>query len=362
MTKASYTYSCYKCHTTGASKTKTTEFQAYPGIEGSWVETGVGCEGCHGPAKAHTTNPSAKPPKEGLNSCNNCHARDRNDATTTYPWNQRVEWQPRTVNNVSTGFIRHREQGDMLLASKHGKAGFTCATCHDPHKGVYFDQGGLKASAKCENCHANKQISGHDATKTKAECTDCHMPFAARNGDQLTAYISEQSAHYWKINTNAVTMFDNLEDIANTATPPVTYKFIRRDTAGVSSVTLDYACMQCHTDKSVTWASTYAKRMHSGLTTVQGGQEIPTAYTLAQNYPNPFNPSTSITFAIPKSTFVTLKVYSISGELVSTLIEKEMSAGWHFTTFDASHLASGVYFYRIQAGDFSYARKMVLTR
>ncbi|MBM4161769.1 MAG: T9SS type A sorting domain-containing protein [Ignavibacteria bacterium] len=362
LTKASYAYSCYKCHTTGPSKTKTTEFQMYPGIEGSWAEAGVGCEGCHGPSKAHTTNPSTKPPKEGLTTCNNCHARDRNEGTTTYPWNQRVEWQARTVNNVSTGFIRHREQGDMMLASKHGKAGFTCATCHDPHKGVYFVQGGLKASASCQTCHPNKQISGHDVLKTKAECTDCHMPFAARNGDQLTPYISEQSTHYWKIITDPVTMFDNLQDIASTATPPVTYKFIKTDAAGMSGVTLDYTCMQCHTDKNVTWASTYAKRMHSGITAVDAASEVPSAYTLGQNYPNPFNPATTISFAIPKSSFVTLKVYSVTGELVSTVLEQGMRAGWHNVTFNAGNLASGVYLYRIQAADFSYARKMVLTR
>ncbi|MDQ7817605.1 MAG: multiheme c-type cytochrome [Melioribacteraceae bacterium] len=362
LTKGSYNYSCYKCHTTGASKTKTTEFQQYPGIEGSWVETGIGCEGCHGPSKAHTTNIPNKPPKEGLNSCNNCHARDRNYETTTYPWNNRVEWQPRTVNGISTGFIRHREQGDMMLASKHGKAGFTCATCHNPHQGVYFNLGGLKSTATCESCHPNKQISGHEASKTKAECTDCHMPFAARNGDQLTPYISEQSTHYWKILTDPITMFQNLEDISSTSNPPVVYKFIKTDANGISGLTLDYSCIQCHTDKNVTWASNYAKNIHSGITSVDGGQEIPTAYTLAQNYPNPFNPTTTIRFAIPKASLVSMNVYSLTGELVNTLVDKEMSGGWHEVTFDASKVSSGVYIYRIQAGDFSYSRKMVVMK
>lgn len=363
LTKATYSYSCYKCHTTGASKTKTAEFQQYPGIEGSWIETGIGCEGCHGPAKAHTTNPSTKPPKEGLNTCNNCHARDRNDGTTTYPWNQRVEWQPRTVNNINTGFIRHREQGDMMLASKHGKTGFTCVTCHDSHKGVYFDLGGLKESAKCETCHLNHFITGHDPLQTKAECTDCHMPFAARNGDQLTPYISEQSTHYWKILTDPKTMFDNLDDINSTTTPPVTYKFIKVDANGISGLTLDYTCIQCHTNKDVAWASTHAKNIHTkGITSVAGGQEIPSAYTLAQNYPNPFNPTTTIKFALPKASTVKLDVYSITGELVTSLIDKEMQGGWHEVVFDASRISSGVYIYRIQAGDFGYSRKMVVMK
>ncbi|MBM4172717.1 MAG: T9SS type A sorting domain-containing protein, partial [Ignavibacteria bacterium] len=349
LSKATYGFSCYKCHTTGPSKTKTQEFQAFPGIEGSWVETGIGCEACHGPSKAHTTNISNKPPKEGLNSCNNCHARDRNDGTTTFPWNNRVEWQPRTVNNVSTGFIRHREQGDMMLASKHGKANFTCATCHDPHKGVYFNLGGLKASGTCTNCHPNKNIAGHEVSKTKAECTDCHMPFAARNGDHFTPYISEQSTHYWKIITDNKTMFDNLEDISSTSTPPVVYKFIKTDNNGLSGITLDYACLQCHTTRDVAWASSKAKNIHSVGTSVEFASNIPSAYTLGQNYPNPFNPTTNISFALPKDSKVTLDVFAVTGELISRLVDKEMSAGWHEVTFNAADNASGVYIYRISA-------------
>ena len=360
LTKASYTFSCYKCHTTGASKTKTADFTAYPGIEGSWAETGIGCEGCHGPAKSHTNDISIKPSKDV--DCSRCHARDRNDATTTYTWDKRVEWQAKTVGTTSSGFIRHREQGDMLLASKHGKAGFTCATCHDPHKGVYFELGGIKPTAKCESCHPNKTIVGHEASKTLAECTDCHMPFAARNGDQLTAYISEQSAHYWKVLTDPITMTGNLETINNTATPPVGYKFIKQDANGISGLTLDYTCIQCHTTKDVVWASRHAKNIHSGPVSVENTSSIPSAYALAQNYPNPFNPTTNIKFALPAAGKVNLTVYSISGELVTRLVDKEMQAGWHEVTFNAQNLASGIYIYRIQSGQFGYSRKMILMK
>jgi len=359
-TKGTYSYGCYRCHTTGAQKIKTAEFQMYPGIEGSWAEAGVGCEGCHGPSLAHTTNPATKPPKEGLNTCNGCHARDRNDSINTFPWNNRVEWQPRTVNSVSTGFIRHREQGDMMLASKH--SGLTCVTCHDPHKGVYFNQGGIKSTTTCQSCHANKNITGHESAVTKAECTDCHMPFAARNGDQLTPYISEQSTHFWKIITDSITMFNNLEDIASTSVPPVTYKFIKKDVNGKSGLTLDYTCLQCHTNKNVGWASSYAKNMHAGISSVIQSSAVPSAYSLSQNYPNPFNPSTTIGFSLPKASFVSLKVYSITGALVSTVINGQMAAGRHDVSFNASDLSSGVYVYKIIAGDFAYSRKMTVVK
>lgn len=361
LTKGTYSYSCYKCHTTGPSKTKTAEFQAYPGIEGSWSETGIGCEGCHGAAKGHVSNVGDPTKRPTTNiDCDKCHARDRNDADATYNWNKRVEWQAKTVGAISTGFIRHREQGDMMLASKHKT--LSCATCHDAHKGVYFDQGGIKASAKCQNCHPNKEIAGHELTKTKAECTDCHMPKAARNGDNINAYISEQSTHFWKVNTNAITMFDNLETINNSATPPVGFKFIKQDAGGMSSLTLDYTCIQCHTTKDINWASLHAKSMHSKAVSVENTSDIPSAYTLAQNYPNPFNPSTSIRFALPKSSNVILKVYAITGEVVATLANGNMNEGWHEVKFNASNLASGVYVYRIEAGDFAFTRKMLLMK
>jgi len=88
----------------------------------------------------------------------------------------------------------------------------------------------------------------------------------------------------------------------------------------------------------------------------------PTSYVLSQNYPNPFNPTTAIEFSIPKSEFVTLKIYNTLGEEVTTLVSDMLSAGSYDYEWDASNLASGVYLYRLQAGDYVETRKMVLMR
>jgi len=77
--------------------------------------------------------------------------------------------------------------------------------------------------------------------------------------------------------------------------------------------------------------------------------ETPTEFALHQNYPNPFNPSTKIIFVIPKSSFVSLKVYNVLGKEAATLVNEERSAGSYEVEFDASNLPSGVYFYRLQA-------------
>ena len=89
---------------------------------------------------------------------------------------------------------------------------------------------------------------------------------------------------------------------------------------------------------------------------------LPGKIELIQNYPNPFNPTTNIEFSIPKSEFVTLKVYNILGEEVATLASERLAAGKYKYDWDASRLASGVYLYRIQADDFVESKKMVLLR
>ena len=89
---------------------------------------------------------------------------------------------------------------------------------------------------------------------------------------------------------------------------------------------------------------------------------VVTKYTLMQNYPNPFNPVTNISFTLPEKANVKLIVYNILGKEIATLINGNLSAGEHTVSFDASNLSSGVYFYRIQAGNFTSTRKMTYLR
>jgi hypothetical protein len=87
--------------------------------------------------------------------------------------------------------------------------------------------------------------------------------------------------------------------------------------------------------------------------------KIPDQFTLYQNYPNPFNPSTTIEFTLPNSEFTTLKVYDILGKEVSTLISQKLNQGNHTYTFDGKNLASGMYYYRLEAGNFVQTCKMI---
>jgi hypothetical protein len=100
----------------------------------------------------------------------------------------------------------------------------------------------------------------------------------------------------------------------------------------------------------------------STTTAIHERDSQPVGFTLNQNYPNPFNPSTNIEYRISKLGFVTLKVFDILGREVATLVNGELQPGSYHATFDASHLASGVYMYQLRTEAFIQTQRMVLTK
>lgn len=89
---------------------------------------------------------------------------------------------------------------------------------------------------------------------------------------------------------------------------------------------------------------------------------IPTEFVLYQNYPNPFNPSTTIEFAVPVSGNYALKVYDVLGQEIASLIDKDLNAGTHKVSFDASKLTSGIYIYRLTGENISLSKKMMYAK
>jgi len=85
-------------------------------------------------------------------------------------------------------------------------------------------------------------------------------------------------------------------------------------------------------------------------------------YDLAQNYPNPFNPTTVITYSIPISSIVVINVYNVIGKLIKTLVNQYQEAGIYKVNFDARGLSNGIYFYKIQSGNFVEIKKMLLLK
>jgi hypothetical protein len=97
-------------------------------------------------------------------------------------------------------------------------------------------------------------------------------------------------------------------------------------------------------------------------TDITGSENKPGSYHLDQNYPNPFNPSTRISFALPENGYVILKIYNSLGQEITTLINKELTAGMHNIEWNAANLPSGIYYYRIQSGNFTDMKKMLYIR
>ncbi len=100
------------------------------------------------------------------------------------------------------------------------------------------------------------------------------------------------------------------------------------------------------------WADSITVAANGVLTGLAAKVEIPAEYALSQNYPNPFNPSTTIRYALPQKSAVSLRVYNALGQDVAGLVEGDQEAGYHEVKFDASNLSSGFYIYRLTAGDF----------
>jgi hypothetical protein len=98
------------------------------------------------------------------------------------------------------------------------------------------------------------------------------------------------------------------------------------------------------------------------LVSVENDKLLPAEFLLEQNYPNPFNPITHISFTLPEQSFVELKVFNILGLEVANLVSKELPAGTYTEEFDASSLSSGIYLYKLNAGNFSEVKKMTLIK
>ncbi len=116
---------------------------------------------------------------------------------------------------------------------------------------------------------------------------------------------------------------------------------------------------EIHASNNIGWK---VMNIQSGVNGITNKTNIPSSFVLNQNYPNPFNPTTTIEYIIPQSRFVSLKVFDILGREVKTLVNRQELPGTYKVQFDGSGIASGVYFYRIQAGEFLATKKFILLK
>jgi hypothetical protein len=138
------------------------------------------------------------------------------------------------------------------------------------------------------------------------------------------------------------------------------YKFLTSSGASVSVTPTD-------TNQPNVGTINISSSSWNGPTTTTSVQEIgagylPSRFDLEQNYPNPFNPSTTIQFSVPENSFVTLKVYNLLGEELSTIVSERLERGTYSAQWDGSKFPSGVYVYRLRSGTILETRKLILMR
>lgn len=222
-------YKCGPCHMTGYNANGNQDGR--PGIVGTWVENGIGCEECHGPGSDHTQQPAAANivVDRSADACGKCHQRGG------------VGPEPPAAG----GFIKHHEQINELKAGAHGT--LSCISCHDPHKRA------ILAKDNCSTCHAETAISFQKNPHAKAgkKCLDCHYAKVSKSAISLSSYMGDVRTHVVKINVDPeADMFYDVE------------KDGKKNTYARGFVTLDYACLGCHGSKDREWAAKNAKGFH----------------------------------------------------------------------------------------------------
>jgi hypothetical protein len=141
--------------------------------------------------------------------------------------------------------------------------------------------------------------------------------------------------------------------IGLTGNSTLLYKIDPQSGAAVRTVTVPLGNLRAITMRSDTLLVSVKDRQPSST---------PLEFALSQNYPDPFNPSTTINYSLPKASHVKLKVFNALGQEISTCVDKTEEPGYKSVEWNASGVASGVYFYRLQAGDFVHTKKLLLLR
>ncbi|MCB0128993.1 MAG: hypothetical protein KDE58_42295 [Caldilineaceae bacterium] len=204
-------FDCGSCHTTGYIPQGNQD--GLPGLIGTWMEEGIGCEECHGPGSSHVNDPYLVSMTINRDSelCGDCHRRD--EVVTV---------------DAENGFIQHHEQYEELFSSK--KRVMRCVDCHDPHATVKYAKG-TAIKTDCESCHFENELFQKITDRRHAKCIDCHMPMVTVSavGDPAR-FTGDVRTHLMAIN------------------PYETEQFDKDGASALPYISLNFACRSCHYD------------------------------------------------------------------------------------------------------------------
>lgn len=373
---------CYPCHS-GTAFAKWLDNKSNPGwdiaVDGM---NPIACASCHDPHDASNPNQlrtvgfdslmNGYRPPAGMGGkgqlCMNCHHSRYSVAkkvTTKAPlYGYSDHYGPHGNPQADMLFGQNSyEFGDSLLKGLSTHTGLKdgCVTCHMQdidgaanHTWAMSDTAG-DFVAVCQDCHG--PISSFDDVKASYDYD--HNGVVEGVQTEIEGMMSLLKAKLPKDTTGEpVTSINDSNSVKNH--PELvqgiwTYYFVKNDgSMGVHNAKYAVAILQ----KALGFYPTDVK---------QSGRGIPTEYALEQNYPNPFNPSTTLRFSLKAESHVKLQIYDILGNLIRTLVDKDVAAGtfqleWSADNDQGLKVPSGVYLARIQAGSFTSVRKMLLAK
>jgi predicted acyl esterase len=234
----------------------------------------------------------------------------------------------------------------------------TATMAGTPYAGIYY-------SSTANLCQYNMQIwevqsNGNEKLVTRINWTDRnYVPNQTRE-----KYVNGQSyAHIFSVGSRIRVKLTNIDNVPLTTASGDTTDYFLRTNPFMLPVLKKGTNKLFVNGSSKSYIELPITNLVIGIQQIS--TEIPKQFTLGQNYPNPFNPVTKIRFEVPatgKNNYVTIKIFDVTGREISTLVDNNFNAGVYEADWDASKYSSGVYFYRMTAGDYSEVKKMMLVR
>jgi len=369
--------SCVRCHTAagfaqfvkGVSTNDPYFISAYQPIT---------CAACHDPHDATNSHQVRKidvrladgtnVTEGGLGKlCMNCH-QSRRVANSSYTEAPSSNYGPHYATQADvlagTNVITF---GETLQSSNHiGAAENSCVDCH---MGEGKKDASLNVQLVGKHTFAMSTPGGED---NMMSCAPCHGGSLGANFADVRYFIDGRGDHDGNgvvegLQAEVHGLLDLIGSLLPNADP---HADVRQGTWTTTQLQAAYNMRTIYYDGSfgihnpafTVGALQATYRALGGVVSVDGEQEIPVEFTLSQNFPNPFNPSTNIRFSLPKASNVKLTIYDVLGKEVTTLVNNELNAGTHTIAWNASNLASGIYLYKLEAGDFNKTNKMLLMK
>jgi hypothetical protein len=384
--------SCVRCHTGAGFK------QYVDGIPTSdpYFDVSyspVTCAGCHDPHNAtnihqlrkvtatllapNNTTITINQQNAGTGAiCYNCHQSrsEANAAAAAGTINERFGPHYSAQGDILYGSNMFALGGIKLASSNHfgvTQAGGSCVACH-----MYGIDTAIDATGKVVPLGGHSfSVRTADGKSNMEACAPCHGGTLGLSFADVTFMLNGTLDHdndgvVKGLQDEVKGMIDKIykevaRQVGTTTIPPVPASSwsqdLRKAYWNARTAYLDHS-YGIHNPKYIVTALRGAMKSIGVPTSVEQEEIIPTEYTLFQNFPNPFNPATNIKFALPKASNVKVTVYDAIGKEVRTLVNDYLNAGTHTFEFNARHLASGVYLYRIEADNFVKVNKMLLLK